>query len=177
MGAVLALVGVVLSTFDGTAIVFGWGEGVIVLTMLTFAVFMILIQWMSKYINAIQITLLSNLSGLILLLPFLPAADYGRLWSADWTMWFLLIASGIIVHGITNMAWNREMPKVGAANAALLMNLEPFVAMSGSTLILGTDILITEVIGAILIISGVTLSIRRVRRNTNFYMNDLETNN
>ncbi len=60
------------------------------------------------------------------------------------------------------------MPKVGAANAALLMNLEPFVAMSGSALILGTDILSTEVIGAILIISGVTLSIRRVRWNKQF---------
>ncbi|GAA3732929.1 hypothetical protein GCM10022378_21470 [Salinicoccus jeotgali] len=80
-GAVLALVGVVLSTFDGTAIVFGWGEGVIILTMLTFAVFMILIQWMSKYINAIQITLLSNLFGLIILLPFLLPimGGYGRL--------------------------------------------------------------------------------------------------
>ncbi|MHC0551558.1 EamA family transporter [Salinicoccus sp. CNSTN-B1] len=57
------------------------GEGVIILTMLTFAVFMILIQWMSKYINAIQITLLSNLFGLIILLPFLLPimGGYGRL--------------------------------------------------------------------------------------------------
>ena len=136
LGALLAFAGVSLSTFDGSAITFGWGEGIIVLTMLTFAIFMILIQWLARHINAIQITLLSNISGLLILIPFLPAADYARLASSTWPMWLLLISSGIIVHGLSNMIWNREMPKVGAANASLLMNMEPFVAMLGAALIL-----------------------------------------
>lgn len=165
LGALLAFAGVSLSTFDGSALTFGLGEGIIVITMLTFAIFMILIQWLSQHINAIQLTLLSNFSGLLFLLPFLPAADYGRLASSTWPMWLLLMLSGIIVHGISNMIWNREMPKVGAANASLLMNMEPFVAMLGTALVLGSSVLVTEVIGAILIIGGVTLSIHRRRRS------------
>lgn len=164
LGALLALFGVMLSTFDGSAIVFGIGETVIILTMLTFAVFMVLIQWLSKYINAIQITLLSNTFGLLVLIPFLPAADYELMSEAGMSMWLLLIISGIIVHGLSNMVWNREMPKVGAANASLLMNMEPFVAMVGAALVLGSTIRVTEIIGAVLIITGVTLSLYRKRQ-------------
>jgi|GEM_PF-3739718 len=147
-------------------IVFGIGESVIILTMLTFAVFMVLIQWLAKYINAIQITLLSNTFGLLVLIPFLPAADYGRMAAAGVPMWLLLVISGIIVHGLSNMIWNREMPKVGAANASLLMNMEPFVAMVGAALVLGSTVRATEIIGAILIIAGVTLSLYRKKAET-----------
>ncbi|WP_017548296.1 DMT family transporter [Salinicoccus carnicancri] len=164
LGALLALSGVILSTYNGSVIVFGLGESVIILTMLTFAVFMVLIQWLAKYINAIQITLLSNTFGLLVLIPFLPAADYGRMAAAGVPMWLLLVISGIIVHGLSNMIWNREMPKVGAANASLLMNMEPFVAMVGAALVLGSTVRATEIIGAILIIAGVTLSLYRKRQ-------------
>lgn len=164
LGALLALFGVLLSTFDGSAIVFGIGESVIILTMLTFAIFMVMIQWMSKYINAIQITLLSNSFGLIILVPFLPVADYGSMAEAGLPMWLLLVISGIIVHGLSNMIWNREMPKVGAANASLLMNMEPFVAMVGAAMVLGSTVRMTEIIGAFLIIAGVTLSLYRKRQ-------------
>ncbi|WP_020008094.1 DMT family transporter [Salinicoccus albus] len=164
-GAVLAFAGVTLSTVDGGSIVFGIGESVIILTMLTFAIFMVLIQWLSKYLNAIQITLLTNIFGLLVMIPFLPAANLEMLRSANLSMWLLLIISGIIVHGLSNMIWNKEMPKVGAANASLLMNMEPFVAMIGAVLVLGTSILITEILGAILIVLGVTLSLYRQRQN------------
>lgn len=164
LGALLALFGVLLSTFDGSAIVFGIGESVIILTMLTFAIFMVMIQWMSKYINAIQITLLSNSFGLIILVPFLPVADYGSMAEAGLPMWLLLVISGIIVHGLSNMIWNREMPKVGAANASLLMNMEPFVAMVGAAMVLGSTVRMTEIIGAFLIIAGVTLSLYKKRQ-------------
>lgn len=164
LGALLAFAGVTLSTVDGGAIVFGIGESVIILTMLTFAIFMVLIQWLSKYINAIQITLLTNIFGLLILIPFLPAANIEMLATADASMWTLLIISGIIVHGLSNMIWNKEMPKVGAANASLLMNMEPFVAMVGAALILGTSVLVTEILGAIFIVLGVTLSLYRQRK-------------
>ena len=164
LGALLALFGVLLSTFDGSAIVFGIGESVIILTMLTIAIFMVMIQWMSKYITAIQITLLSNSFGLIILVPFLPVADYGSMAEAGLPMWLLLVISGIIVHGLSNMIWNREMPKVGAANASLLMNMEPFVAMVGAAMVLGSTVRMTEIIGAFLIIAGVTLSLYRKRQ-------------
>ncbi len=164
LGALLALAGVILSTYNGSAIIFGIGEAVIILTMLTFAIFMVLIQWLAKYINAIQITLLSNIFGVTVLIPFLPAADYERVAEAGLPMWLLLVISGIIVHGLSNMIWNREMPKVGAANASLLMNMEPFVAMVGAALILGSTVRITEITGAVLIIIGVTLSLYRKRK-------------
>nr|WP_234960412.1 EamA family transporter [Salinicoccus halodurans] len=56
------------------------------------------------------------------------------------------------------------MPKVGAANASLLMNMEPFVAMVGAAMVLGSTVRVTEIIGAVLIIAGVTLSLYRKRQ-------------
>lgn len=159
VGGIIALVGVLISVLDGGSISIGRGEIVIIITMLTFAIFIVLIQWLVKYINSIQITLLTNAFGVVFLLPFLSTIDYKQVARVDIKLWLLLIVSGIIVHGISNMLWNREMPKVGAANASLLMNLEPFIAMIGSALILGSKILFIEIIGAFLIIFGVILAL------------------
>lgn len=160
VGAIIAFFGVAISVvMDGGAIGVGRGEIAIILTMLTFAMFIVLIQWLANYLDAVQITLLTNTFGIAFLLPFLPIVDFQYIMTVDIKIWALLIFSGIIVHGISNMLWNKEMPKVGAANASLLMNLEPFIAMIGSALILGTSILFIEIIGAILIISGVILAL------------------
>ncbi|HLR72837.1 MAG TPA: DMT family transporter, partial [Pseudogracilibacillus sp.] len=158
-GGIIALIGVLISVLDGGSISIGRGDIAIIITMLTFAIFIVFIQWLAKYINSIQITLLTNAFGLAFLLPFLPTVDYKQIMEVDIKLWALLIVSGIIVHGVSNMLWNKEMPKVGAANASLLMNLEPFIAMVGSALILGSHILLIEIIGAILIISGVILAL------------------
>lgn len=164
IGGIIALVGVLISVLDGGSISIGRGEIAIIITMVTFAIFIVLIQWLAKYINSIQITLLTNVFGLAFLLPFLSTIDYKKVASVDIKIWLLLIVSGIIVHGISNMLWNKEMPKVGAANASLLMNLEPFIAMIGSALILGSNILFIEIIGAFFIIFGVILALYKKDR-------------
>lgn len=164
IGGIIALVGVLISVLDGGSISIGRGEIAIIITMVTFAIFIVLIQWLAKYINSIQITLLTNAFGLAFLLPFLSTIDYKKVASVDIKIWLLLIVSGIIVHGISNMLWNKEMPKVGAANASLLMNLEPFIAMIGSALILGSNILFIEIIGAFFIIFGVILALYKKDR-------------
>lgn len=159
VGGLIALGGVSISVLDGGSLGIGRGEIAIIITMLTFAIFIVMIQWLAKYINSIQITLLTNAFGVAFLLPFLSTVDYQHIITVDIKLWILLIVSGIIVHGISNMLWNQEMPKVGAAKASLLMNLEPFIAMVGSSLILGSRILVIEIIGACLIIYGVILAL------------------
>lgn len=161
IGAFIALAGVSISVFDGGFLGIGRGEIAIIVTMLTFAIFIVMIQWLSKYIDTIQITLLTNVFGLVCLLPFIPTVDFHQIIKVDMSMWILLIVSGIIVHGISNMLWNKEMPKIGAANASLLMNLEPFIAMVGSALVLASQILLMEIIGALLIVFGVMLALHK----------------
>src|SRR5690625_7645067 len=69
-GGIIALIGVLISVLDGGSISIGRGDIAIIITMLTFAIFIVFIQWLAKYINSIQITLLTNAFGLAFLLPF-----------------------------------------------------------------------------------------------------------
>src|SRR5699024_11605018 len=67
----------------GGSISIGRGDIAIIITMLTFAIFIVFIQWLAKYINSIQITLLTNAFGLAFLLPFLPTVDSKQIMEVD----------------------------------------------------------------------------------------------
>lgn len=74
--------------------------------------------------------------------------------------WLLLIVTAIIMHGLCTYLWNNSIQKVGASDASLLMNLEPFIAMVVGLIVLGTPIEIVQLLGGIVIVCGVTISLR-----------------
>jgi drug/metabolite transporter (DMT)-like permease len=64
------------------------------------------------------------------------------------------------MHGLCTYLWNNSIQKVGASNASLLMNLEPFIAMIVGLIVLGTPIDLFQLLGGIVIVCGVTISLR-----------------
>lgn len=161
-GSVIALLGVWLVITKGSFFVphIGKGELLIGLTMLSFSIFLILIQHLSKSIHPATITWYSNIFGLVFLLPFVPWKNTSLVWSVPFRYWALLIITAIIMHGLCTFLWNNSIHKVGATKAALLLNLEPFIAMVFAFLILGNSIKTLQLVGAFVIIVGVFISIR-----------------
>ncbi|WP_391207025.1 DMT family transporter [Psychrobacillus sp. L4] len=162
IGSFIALLGVWLVITKGSFLIpnLGKGEILISLTMLSFSIFLVFVQHLSKSIHPSTITLFSNIFGLIGLLPFVPWHKTYLVLSVPFSYWLLLIITAIIMHGLCTYLWNSSIQKVGASKAALLLNLEPFVAMISGLLLLGISIQPLQLVGAFVIVIGVSISLR-----------------
>ncbi|MDN7245272.1 DMT family transporter [Planococcus shenhongbingii] len=161
-GSFIALTGVWLVISNGSLLIpsIGKGELLIALTMLSFSVFLIFVQHLSKTIHPAVITWYSNVFGVIGLIPFIPWENASQIWAIPIPYWLLLIATAVIMHGLCTLLWNNSIQKVGASKASLLLNLEPFIAMLFSLMILGHAIQMLQVVGATIILVGVAISLR-----------------
>lgn len=162
IGSFIALIGVWLVITKGSFLVpsFGKGEILITLTMLSFSVFLVFVQHLSKNIHPSSITWYSNVFGLIGIIPFVPWDKTTVVFSVPFSYWLLLIITAIVMHGLCTYLWNNSIHKVGATKAALLLNLEPFVAMVFALLLLGISIQVLQFIGAFIIVIGVFISLQ-----------------
>lgn len=161
-GALIGLCGVWLVITEGTWFVpsIGRGELLIAGTMLSFSVFLLLVQHMSKTMSVGVITWYTNLIGMIGLLPFVSWKAIPSTLEVNWTYWLLLIVTAIVMHGLCTYLWNGVIREAGASNIALLLNLEPFIAMIFSYVILQHIISLPQLIGGFIIILGITVSLR-----------------
>jgi drug/metabolite transporter (DMT)-like permease len=157
MGSIVAIIGIffVVGKGDLASIAFDKGLLWIVVTMVTFAIMIIMTRMLSKRIDPLTITLYSNIVGFIMSIPFAFILDKPLRISNNLSHWALLIGTAIIVHGIANLIWNSHIRYVDASKASILSNLEPFVAMITGLIILHKPITIIEIIGSLLIVGGV----------------------
>jgi drug/metabolite transporter (DMT)-like permease len=79
-------------------------------------------------------------------------------WHHSVWIWILLLASILIAQGLTNIVWNREMQTVGAAKAAIVLNLQPLMAMMLDFLFFRHFVTWMQIFGALLVFAGVLLA-------------------
>ncbi|GKV70559.1 membrane protein [Sporosarcina sp. NCCP-2716] len=164
-GAGVGLAGVWLVITKGTGFVpsIGKGEWLIGGTMLSFSIFLLLVQRMSATMETGVITWYTNLFGLIGLLPFVSWGALPEARLVGMEFWVMLVVTAIVMHGLCTYLWNGVIREAGASNIALLLNLEPFIAMLASYLLLGNLMSVVQVVGGLIIIAGILLSIRSRR--------------
>lgn len=161
LGAIISFVGVGLIITKGAliSISIGKGEMLSLITMLSFALFLIIVNHLSLNISAQSITFFTNLIGLLVLVPFsftiLPQTN----WQIATPYWLLLILSAVVIHGISNLMWNQKMKEIGSTNASLLLNFEPAIAMLLSAVFLKQFPTSVQMYGSILILVGILLCI------------------
>lgn len=163
---IIGFSGVVFVVTSGNSLTIsvGKGEFLISITVITFSIFLVIIQQLSKSIHPIVITLYTNLFGLLLFIPFMPVQSIYVSLQVEFKYWILLIFTAILMNGICTMLWNNSIQRVGAANASLILNFEPFVTMVVGYLILHQAILPIQLLGSVLIITGVVLGTRAGRK-------------
>ena len=161
IGAVISLVGVSMIITKGAFIGISIGKGEILslITMLSFALFLIIVNDLSARISAAAITFYTNLIGLMVLMPFGTSIVAQKNMQVAFPYWLLLIVSAIIIHGISNLMWNRKMKEIGSTNASLLLNFEPAIAMILSAIILSQLPTSIQIYGSLLILLGIILCI------------------
>lgn len=160
MGSLIAIVGIfyVVTNGDITSVQIDKGLIWIVVTMVTFAIMIIITRHLGERLDAFTITFYSNIIGLTIAIPFAFLLDKPIVISTSVNPWLLLIGTAIIIHGIATLIWNNHIRNVDASKASILSNLEPFVAMITGLILLAKPITPIEIIGSICIVSGVVLS-------------------
>ncbi|MEK5331699.1 MULTISPECIES: DMT family transporter [unclassified Lysinibacillus] len=161
IGAIISIVGVSMIITKGAFIGISIGKGEILslITMLSFALFLIIVNDLSARISAAAITFYTNLIGLIVLMPFGASIVAQKNMQVAFPYWLLLIISAIVIHGISNLMWNRKMKEIGSTNASLLLNFEPAIAMILSAIILNQLPTSIQIYGSLLILLGIILCI------------------
>ena len=166
MGSIVAIIGIyfVVTKGDLSSLHIDKGLLWIVITMITFAIMIIMTRLLSNRIDPLTITLYSNVVGLIVSIPFAFLLDTPVHVSSDMSDWFFLIGTAVVVHGIANLIWNQNIRHVDASKASILSNLEPFVAMIMGLILLYKPITRAEIVGSLFIVGGVVLSTYQRKR-------------
>lgn len=160
LGSFIAIIGIYFVVAKGSLSSVNIDNGLlwIVITMITFAIMIIMTRMLSQRVDPLTITLYSNIVGFIVSIPFVFLIDNPLRVSTDVTDWAFLIGTAIVVHGIATLIWNSNIRHVDASKASILSNLEPFVAMIMGLVLLYKPITGVEIAGSIFIVGGVILS-------------------
>ena len=160
MGSIVAIIGIYFVVAKGNLSSLHIDKGLlwIVITMITFAIMIIMTRLLSQRIDPLTITLYSNVVGLVVSIPFAFLLDTPVHLSSKMSDWSFLIGTAVVVHGIANLIWNNNIRHVDASKASILSNLEPFVAMIMGLILLYKPITGAEILGSLFIVGGVVLS-------------------
>lgn len=82
-------------------------------------------------------------------------------WNLGWEVWALLVFATIGPLVLTNILWFRSISRIGPARATLAANLQPFVAAVLAVILLSEPLGLLQILGGLLIASGITLARRR----------------
>jgi len=159
-GSLVAMIGIFYVVTNGSLASVQIDKGLIwiVVTMVTFALMIIMTRYLGQRIDPFTITLYSNVIGFMISLPFAVFVDKPIRISTDVSAWALLIGTAIVVHGIATLIWNNHIRNVDASKASILSNIEPFVAMVVGLILLTKPVTGIELLGSLFIVAGVLLS-------------------
>lgn len=171
VGAVLAVLGVYCVVGVGKPFRITPGMWLIFIAMLTFAASIIMMRKLTERINPFSATMYSTVIGCamqIIAATFVEpvsAISHAPLWA-----WFLAIATALLMQGVCGLLWNREIKEIGASQAAIFLNLQPFVAMLVGFVLLGTPVTWPQIGGSVLIIFGVMVATELLPRRGEHFL-------
>lgn len=166
IGAGLALTGVVcIVLFGGATLGVSKGDLLLLVAMLALSASLLFIRKLSGSMPSYDITILATVIGTVLMTPAAVwEASQGHMHvSQHASMWFILTLVAIFGQGLASFWWNQGISVVGASASSMFMNIPPFVAIVAAYLVLGDPIRTAQIIGGILIFTGVFISSRPKR--------------
>lgn len=160
-GAVISLIGVFsIIGIAGGSFGVSFGDLNILVAMLCLSTSLLYIRKLSKTMNSYIITIYATVFGSVLMIPAAGVENVvaGTMVSDSLVMWLLLAGAGILAQGISGFWWNKGVAEVGAGTASMFMNIQPFAAIIASHFMLGDPILLNQIIGGILVLTGVFIA-------------------
>lgn len=163
IGIILGFTGVVFIVTHSSAKIgaVSLGDLYILGAVLTQAISFIFIKKLAQTMNVIALTAWMLLMGSVVLFVIGWWAERGgieRLTEGNTSIWLVFLASAVVASGLGQMIYNRAIQRLGAAEAAVFINLSPFFSLVASALFLGETIHFVQWFGFFFIVVGVLLA-------------------
>ena len=167
-GSILAFVGVVLVVLNGQFILHlnPLGDALALGASFTWGFYSLFMRRIMGRYSADFITRKVFFYGLVTILPyfaFVNPLNIDLLTSGNMTIWSNLIFLGIIASTGGYLLWNWVMRKLGAVKSTNFIYLQSLVAMVAGHVILGERITFMAIAGAVILIVGMILAVRKKR--------------
>ena len=167
-GSILAFVGVVLVVLNGQFILHlnPLGDALALGASFTWGFYSLFMRRIMGRYSADFITRKVFFYGLVTILPyfaFVNPLNIDLLTSGNMTIWSNLIFLGIIASTGGYLLWNWVMRKLGAVKSTNFIYLQSLVAMVAGHVILGERITFMAIAGAVILITGMILAVRKKR--------------
>lgn len=162
VGLLLGFSGVAFIVLEGSQVAgISFGDGYILLSVLTQAVSFILIKRVAHTLDPRLMTGYMMVVGSLFLIVIglfkEPEGFAGVIENSTVSLWLIYFASACIATAVGHMLYNEAIGKIGASESSIFINLNPFFALVGAYLFLGEQILFQHILGFLLIITGVLL--------------------
>ncbi|MGZ6529986.1 MAG: DMT family transporter, partial [Tumebacillaceae bacterium] len=161
IGAVIGLSGVVIIVlFGGGKFGIGIGDLYLLGAMMTLSISLIFIRKLTVSFSSFGTTIYSTILGCLLMAPAagVEAFEGNTVIGHTLWLWLLLAFAAILAQGLAGFWWNDGVAVVGAGPASMFMNVPPFIALIVAHFILGDTISLNQIIGGILVLSGVGIA-------------------
>ncbi|MFE1242784.1 DMT family transporter [Fictibacillus sp. NPDC058756] len=181
IGLLLGFTGVAFIVLEGSEVTgISFGDAYILLSVLTQAVSFILIKRVAHTLDPRLMTgymmVIGSLFLIVIGLFEEPEGFAGVAANSTVSLWLIYFASACIATAVGHMFYNEAIGKIGASEASIFINLNPFFALVGASLFLNEKIGFQHILGFLLIISGVLLGsgaveeirARRIRRKEQY---------
>jgi drug/metabolite transporter (DMT)-like permease len=167
-GSILAFVCVVLVVLNGQFILHlnPLGDALALGASFTWGFYSLFMRRIMGRYSADLITRKVFFYGLVTILPyfaFVNPLNIDLLTSGNMTIWSNLIFLGIIASTGGYLLWNWVMRKLGAVKSTNFIYLQSLVAMVAGHVILGERITFMAIAGAVILIAGMILAVRKKR--------------
>jgi drug/metabolite transporter (DMT)-like permease len=138
-----------------------FGDMLVLLASLAFALYLILIKDISRKYGALYSNGISMITGFILFIPVF------MLWPIEYkiveittTEWLQIAYLGIVMSGFAYAIWFIALKRIASSKIAVFNNLQPVFTTILSILIFQHELTVQFVIGGMIIIAGVILTQR-----------------
>lgn len=165
LASLVAFAGMALVVFNGNFILklSPLGDILALAACLCWALYTLIIKRLQDKYSNMLITRKVFGYGLLTILPLLcvNGVDWGMLASGGATVWGNILFLGCVASMLCFLGWNRCLEKIGSVRATNLLYLNPVVAITTSALVLGERVTWVAILGAVLILAGLSLLNRK----------------
>lgn len=140
----------------------GWGDLLVVCSVLSFAGGGVLVQRLARGLDALALSAVIYPAGTALLVVHALVMGDGALSRQPlfpgWWPWALIVFSGVFATALGNWVWNGAIARIGLARTAVYIYWVPVFGMGFSALLLGEPLNAWYGLGLVLVLGGSRLS-------------------
>ena len=167
-GSIIAFIGVVLVVLNGQFILHlnPLGDALALGASFTWGFYSLFMRRIMGRYKTDFITRKVFFYGLMTILPyfaFVHSLDIDIIASGNMTVWGNLLFLGFVASTGGYLLWNWVMRQLGAVKSTNYIYLQPLVSMMAGAMILGERITILAIAGAVILITGMILAVRKKR--------------